>query len=166
MSSALSTTISASAAAPSSSNACATTAFSEFPVKDAACAVGGTSGYPDNYKDILKSCCKNAPVESWGNGCALYCLSVDQSIADLQKCWQETDGGVKPGDIFCNGVQNATATSTPSKTSGGGAKETGGPSGSTNSPGAAYAVVPQRPTKTGLGVLAVVLGSAVFGALL
>ena len=165
MSSALSSTVSSSAAAPSSSNACTTTTFSEFPVKDAACAVGGTSGYPDSYKNVLKGCCKDAPVESWGNNCALYCLSVDQSIAELQQCWQ--NGGVRPGDIFCNGVQNSTATSTPTKTNGGGAKEMGGSAASsTNSPGAAYAVVPQGPTKAGLGMLAVILGSTVFGALL
>jgi hypothetical protein len=158
-----------SAASPSSS-ACGATSFSEFPTKDAACAVGGTSGVPNNYSDILKGCCKDAPVESWGNGCALWCLAADQSIADLQKCWQ--DGGVKAGSIFCNQANNATATGEVSGTSSsGGAEETGsqtsgGASSSTNTPGAAPAVVPQGVSKAGLGMLAMIMGSAVFGALL
>ncbi|KAF9740849.1 hypothetical protein PMIN06_004739 [Paraphaeosphaeria minitans] len=169
VSSAISSTA-ASAAAPSNS-ACAQTSFTEFPTKDAACAVGGTSGVPDNYEDILKGCCKSAPVETWGSDCALWCLAADQSIADLQKCWQ--DGGVKAGSIQCNQPNNATATGEVSGTSssGNGAKETGsqtsgGASSSTSSPGAAPVVVPQHMSKAGLGMLAMVLGSAVFGALL
>lgn len=82
------------------------------------------------------------------------------------------DGGVKPGDIFCNGNNTATATGKPSG-SGSGAKETGqsgsasgSAAGSTSTPGAAYAVGPQGVSKAGLGMLAVLLGSAVFGALL
>jgi unsaturated rhamnogalacturonyl hydrolase len=167
---------SSSVAAPaSSSTSCPSITSVEFPVKDAACAVGSTAGVPDNYSDILKGCCKDAPVESWKDDCALYCLSVGQSIADLQKCWQ--DGGVNPSQIFCNGVQKATATSEPSKTSGSGAKETGGKDGESgsasggaagpsNSEGAAYAVVPQGVSKAGVGILAVILGSTVLGALL
>ncbi|KAJ4301899.1 hypothetical protein N0V90_003995 [Kalmusia sp. IMI 367209] len=160
-----------SSAAPSaSSSACTTTSFSEFPTKDSACAVGGTSGFPSNYSDILKDCCKSAPVESWGNDCALYCLAADQSIADLQKCWQE--GGVKAGDIFCNGASNATATGAVSGTAGG-AKETGqtgsktgGASSATGTPGAAWKVEPQGVSKAGVGMLCLVLGSAMLGALL
>lgn len=167
--------VSSSAASAPSSTSCPAISSVEFPVKDAACAVGSTSGVPDNYSKILKGCCKDAPVESWKDDCALYCLSVGQSIADLQKCWQ--DGGVNPAQIFCNGVQNATATSEPSKTNGGGAKETGGKGGESgsasgsaagpsNSQGAAHAVVPQGVSKAGVGMLAVILGSALFGALL
>lgn len=157
-----------SAAAPSNT-ACAQNSFSEFPTKDAACAVGGTSGVPGSYNDILKGCCKSAPVESWHDDCALWCLAADQSIADLQKCWQ--DGGVNAGSIFCNLANNATATGEVSGT-GSGAKETGsqtsggGASSSTSSPGAAPAVVPQGVSKAGLGMLAMVLGSAVLGAML
>lgn len=163
-STAVSATASSSAASPSNT-ACTTSAFSKFPTADAACAVGGTSGVPSNYADILKGCCKSAPVESWNSGCALWCLAADQSIADLQKCWQ--DGGVAAGGIFCNQPNNATATEKPSGT-GSGTKQTGsgGASSSTSSPGAAPVTVPKGVSKAGLGMLAVVLGSAVFGALL
>jgi len=167
-----SVSVSSSAAAPSSTSVCTTTAFSEFPTKDSGCAVGGTSGVPSNYHDILSKCCKSAPVNSWANDCALYCLAVDQNIAALDKCFQ--DGGVKAGDIFCNGANNATATEKPSGTQSGGASSTGGATKSagssgaaasgSNTPGAAGTVVMPGVSKAGIGMLAMVLGSVVLGA--
>jgi hypothetical protein len=160
--------VGSSAASPSAAS-CGGTFLTEFPTKDAACAAGSTSGAPDNYGDILKGCCKDAPVESWGNDCALWCLAADQPIADLQKCWQ--DAGIKPDNIFCNQPNNATATGEVSGTSSGGAKPTGSQtsgaaSSSTSTPGAAPAGVPRGVSKAGLGMLAMIMGSAVFGALL
>jgi hypothetical protein len=157
-----------SAAATPTSTACATVNFSTFlqDTKDIACAVGSTSGIPSNYGDVLKGCCKSAPVESYGNGCALYCLSVDQSVADLQKCFQ--DGGVKPNVIFCSGNSTATATGKPSGT-GSGASESGSQSGAPAGSSAAAAILgtpTQGISKAGMGVAAMILVSAIFGTLL
>jgi hypothetical protein len=160
----------ASASATPTSTACANVSFSTFlqDTKDIACAVGSTAGLPSSYKDTLKKCCKSAPVESYENDCALYCLSVDQTVADLQKCFQE--GGVSPQLIFCSGNSTATATGKPSGTQGG--SRSGSPSGAESgaSSSSAAAAVLRAPTqglsKAGMGVAAMIFVSAVFGALL
>ncbi|KAF1974973.1 hypothetical protein BU23DRAFT_552812 [Bimuria novae-zelandiae CBS 107.79] len=153
------------------SSTCATAPYSDFPVKDAACYVTSPSGLPDTYADILKGCCGDAPVTKWADDCALYCLAADQSIAELQKCWQE--GGVQARDIACNAQNNATATGEVSGTGEGGARETGtsasasaGAPASTESPGTAAVVVPKGVNKMGVGVLGVVFGSVILGTLL
>ncbi|KAF2680096.1 hypothetical protein K458DRAFT_256512, partial [Lentithecium fluviatile CBS 122367] len=169
-----------SAVATPTSTACATVKFDTFlqDTKDIACAVGSTSGIPSNYGDILKDCCKTAPVESYENACALYCLSVDQSVADLQKCFQE--GGVSPQLIFCSGNSTATATGKPSGTSsssGSSGSGSGSPSGTSGTSGTASgsgspgaAAVLGAPTqgisKAGMGMAAMIVVSAIFGALL
>ncbi|KAF1956400.1 hypothetical protein CC80DRAFT_362770, partial [Byssothecium circinans] len=143
---------------PTPNPSCTTQKFSDFPTRDIACAVGGTSGFPPNYRDTLKSCCKSAPVQEWAAGCALYCLSVDQTIDELQKCWQK--GGVLPGEIYCSGNMTATATGRPAasaSTGAGGAQATGSGGGSGNGVGV------RRVSKVGLGVVGMVVVSAVLG---
>lgn len=95
---------------PSAVN-CATADFTRFPTQDIACAVGSTQGVPSNTTDVLKKCCKTAPVDTFNGQCGAYCLSIQQSVADLQKCFQ--DSGVKPANIFCNGNNTASASGTP-----------------------------------------------------
>ncbi|KAJ4367408.1 hypothetical protein N0V83_006990 [Neocucurbitaria cava] len=151
-------------------SSCSTAGFTQFPTSDVACAVGSTSGIPSNTSDVLSSCCKSAPVEQFNGNCGYYCLSVGQSVADLQKCFM--DGGVSPSTIFCSGNNTATATGTPSATSSG-AKASGSsgsttsPSGSAQSTGAAPVVfAPQSVSKTGLGMLCMIVVSAFAGAML
>jgi hypothetical protein len=154
----------ASATPTASNSACATQSFSEFPTRDSACSVGGTSGFPSNYRDIFDTCCKSAPVETWSNDCALYCLSVDQNVGDLQKCFQ--DEGIQPALIQCNSASNATATGSPSSTNGASRPSSSGESNSNgdNQEGAAMPV--QGVTKAGLSIMILVVVSAVFGSVL
>jgi hypothetical protein len=157
---------STAAAASASPTSCSAQSYSQFPTKDIGCAVGGIKGFPSSYRDTLKKCCKSAPVESWANDCALYCLSVDQPIADLQKCWQ--DGGVNPAEIFCSGNNTATATGKPSSSGGAsGSKTSGGTPGATSNAAAPGSVAPVvGMSKAGMGMAAMLLVSAVFGVLL
>lgn len=162
----MSSVVSSALATPSSSS-CSTADFTQFPTKDVACAVGSVNGIPSNTSDVLSSCCKSAPVEQFNGDCGYYCLSVDQSVGDLQKCFQE--GGVNPSTIFCSGNNTATATGKPSATSSGSSTSgsTTGPSGSAQSTGAAPAVLaPQSVSKAGLGMLGMIVVSAFAGALL
>lgn len=77
----------------------------EIPVKDASCAVP----IAGNYNDQIKKCCgDDAPIISYNNDCASYCLAVDQTVKDLTECLY--DGGVKWKDVFCAGNETATAT--------------------------------------------------------
>jgi hypothetical protein len=65
---------------------------------------------PSNTSSVFKTCCKSASVEPFNGDCGFYCLSIGQSVADLTACLQEN--GARPADIFCNGNQTSTATST------------------------------------------------------
>ncbi|KAF1840860.1 uncharacterized protein K460DRAFT_347229 [Cucurbitaria berberidis CBS 394.84] len=178
----MSSAVSSALATPSSSS-CATADFTKFPTgNDAACAVGSISGIPSNTSTILSSCCKSAPVEQFNGECGYYCLSIEQSVADLQKCFVE--GGVSPSTVFCTGNNTATATGKPSSSasrSGSGSPTTGasrasggGSSGSTTTPsgpakstGAAPAgFAPQSVSKAGLGVMCMIVVSALAGAVL
>lgn len=76
------------------------------PVNDAVCAMP----YASNHTQIMSACCKNAAVVSYYSDCGLYCLAVDQSVADLTKCLYEN--GAAWGDVFCKGNVTATATAT------------------------------------------------------
>lgn len=169
----MSSVVSSALATPSSSS-CSTADFTQFPSQDVFCAVGSTTGVPSNTSNVLSSCCKSASVEQFNGACGYYCLSVGQSVADLQKCFM--DGGVNPSTIFCSGNNTATATGKPtssasatssgSRASGSAASSTG-PSGSAQSTGAAPAVfAPQSVSKAGLGMLGMVIISAFAGALL
>jgi hypothetical protein len=153
-----------SAALPSaSSSSCSTADFTRFPTSDIACAVGSTQGVPSNTSDVFKNCCKSASVESFNGPCGYYCLSVQQTVAELQKCFM--DGGVKPGSIFCNGNNTATATgkggaSASPTASGKGATGTAS-AGTKPNGGVAVGV-----SKMGLGMLGMVFVSAFAGAVL
>jgi hypothetical protein len=161
-----------SSAAANPTGGCNTQSYSTFPTEDIACAVAyaSTDGLPSNYTDLMKGCCKDAPVNSYADNCALYCLSIGQSVADLQTCFQEA--GINPGWIFCNGNNTATATATSGDSeSTGGPSATGSKTGSTggaDSTGAASAIMaPQQGvSKAGLGMLAVLVVSVFAGALI
>ncbi|EAT85841.1 hypothetical protein HBI56_144550 [Parastagonospora nodorum] len=149
-----------STAPSASSSSCSTADFTRFPSADIACAVGSISGLPSNTTDVMSKCCKSAPVEAFNGDCGHYCLSVQQSVADLQKCFME--GGVGPSNIFCNGQQTQTATGTPSRT-GGSASKTDGANAST---GAAPGLVVQGVSKMGMGALGMLVVSFFAGAML
>lgn len=84
----------------------------DIPVKEAACAIPGTS-----KKDSMKKCCKTE-VETYDNDCAMYCLVADQLVKDLVNCL--TDEGIKDGQVFCNEDMTATGTAEPTATQTGG----------------------------------------------
>lgn len=153
-----------SAPLPSGSASCSNADFAAAPTKDIFCGVVSTQGIPSNTSDALKTCCKSAPVEPYnGANCGLYCLSIQQTVADLQECYMKE--GVRPQDIRCNGNNSATATASPSKTSGGGngASETGGAGSSGSGTGAA---APVAVSKAGLGMLGMIVVSVFAGAML
>ncbi|KAF5851408.1 hypothetical protein GGP41_004222 [Bipolaris sorokiniana] len=159
----MSLTPSATSSAPSASSsaACRQADFTQFPTGDAACAVGSISGVPSNTTDVLSKCCKSAPVEEFNGACGYYCLSVEQTIRELQACFMEN--GARPGDIMCNSNNSATATGTPSKTASASRTSGSGASATGDSKGAAPAV---GVSKVGLGMLGMVIVSALGGALL
>ncbi|EUC45543.1 glycoside hydrolase family 105 protein [Bipolaris oryzae ATCC 44560] len=160
----MSLTTSATSSAPSASStaaACRQADFTQFPTSDAACAVGSISGVPSNTTDVLSKCCKSAPVEEFNGACGYYCLSFEQTIRELQTCFMEN--GARPGDILCNSNNSATATGTPSRTAGASRTSGSGASATGDSKGAAPAV---GVSKVGLGMLGMVIVSAISGALL
>lgn len=183
VSSAISSAIS-SAAASATPSSCATADFSkvrslpkllpihsdtpQFPTSDIACAVGSTTAtLASNTSAVFKECCKSAPVESFNGDCGYYCLSVQQSVSDLQNCFMEN--GINPGTIFCNGNNTATATGTPtggasSTASGTSASGTG--ASASGSAGAASGLVVPQVSKAGLGVVAMMVVSVFTGAML
>jgi hypothetical protein len=152
-------------ATPSGLAACHTADFTVIPTNDTACAVASQRGdLASNTRDILDKCCGDAPVEEFNGDCGFYCLSVKQAVAELQACFM--DGGVRPADIFCNANNTATATGEPTKgasASGSGAAASGTAGGDQN---AAAAIRPRGLSKSGLGVIAMVVVSAFAGAML
>lgn len=149
------------------SSSCATADFSRFPTSDIACAVGSINGISSDASSIFDKCCKSAPVEAFNGPCGYYCLAVQQSVADLQTCFQE--GGIIPNQIFCNGANSATATSTPTSS----ARNTGADGSSTGSPAANGTGAPddtgaaaQVVSKAGMGMLGMIFVSVMTGTLL
>lgn len=141
---------------------CSSNSYTQLPTQDIACAVAYASpnGLPSSYSDLMKGCCKDAPVESYAGNCGLYCLSVGQSVADLTACFQGT--GINPGYIMCNGNLTATATGKPDRKS----RPTGDAANPGQSSSVAAALRPQeRFSKAGLGMLAMLILSAATGAL-
>lgn len=146
----------------------------DIPVRDAACGMPNEK----NNSEILKSCCKKAPVETYPNKCGLYCLAIDQELHELQSCLQKFNVGA---NAFCNNTAggNATATGTPTmttssvlstETSTEAASKTGDKTADKTSSTTASdptstnaAIVPHLST-AGVGVLAMMVCSAVFGA--
>ena len=161
--------VTSSAAATASSASCSTADFTQFPTTDVFCAVGSTTGVPFNTSDALSSCCKSAPVEQFNGDCGYYCLSYDQTVAELQACFMEN--GVNPSTIFCSGNQTSSATGTPSgtgiasKTSG--ASATGTATNGADKPGVSVKVsVPGALSKVGVGMLGIFVVSAFATAVL
>ncbi|KAI8936298.1 hypothetical protein NX059_006716 [Plenodomus lindquistii] len=153
-----------SAAPAASGSSCSTADFTQFPTSDIACAVGSTTSLPSNVSDTLSSCCKSAPVEEFNGNCGYYCLSVQQTVAELQACFME--GGVSPGSIFCSGNNSASATSTPTG-SGSRASSSAGATGTgSSSSSGAMVTAPQGVSKAGLGMLGMIAASVIAGALL
>lgn len=141
----------------------------QIPTTDAACAVNIGNLY--NATAVLKQCCGSAPVVSYENDCASYCLAIGQDINKLSKCF--IAGGL--GTAFCNNVVNATATGTvtsasatgsvSSAASTSGSGTTTAASGATNTAthGAAAHVV--NLSAGGISVIALLFCSALFGTL-
>ncbi|KUL89361.1 hypothetical protein ZTR_03760 [Talaromyces verruculosus] len=138
----------------------------EIPTSDAACAIHPSS--LSNATDVLSHCCGVATVVSYDDGCASYCLAQGQNVSVLESCLQSNGG-----DPFCNSGLNATATaavsSGASKTGGasstgtGTGTATGSSASSTSSHGAA--VHTTKISTGGVGVIALLFCSALFGAL-
>ncbi|KAF3023728.1 hypothetical protein E8E14_014121 [Neopestalotiopsis sp. 37M] len=78
----------------------------DTPVDDAVCAMPNTG----NYTTLMFSCCKEADVVSYYNGCGLYCLASGQDVQSLSDCLY--DAGAAWEDVFCRGNETATATGT------------------------------------------------------
>jgi hypothetical protein len=135
----------------------------EIPTTDAACAIHPSSLH--NATDVLSQCCGVASVISYDDGCASYCLAQGQNVSVLETCLQSNGG-----DPFCNSGLNATATaavssSTASKT-GGSTTGTGTATGTSASSTKSGAAVKTTKVSTGgVGVIALLFCSALFGAL-
>ncbi|RYP65146.1 hypothetical protein DL770_009065 [Monosporascus sp. CRB-9-2] len=80
----------------------------DIPTRDVACAVPFSAGGND-HTDIMIQCCGAADVVSYRGNCGLYCLAVDQTVAELTECLH--DAGAAWGEVFCNN-DTATATAT------------------------------------------------------
>ncbi|KAF7538224.1 hypothetical protein G7054_g3065 [Neopestalotiopsis clavispora] len=78
----------------------------DTPVDDAVCAMPNTG----NYTTLMFSCCKEADVVSYYNGCGLYCLASGQDVQSLSNCLY--GAGAAWEDVFCRGNETATATGT------------------------------------------------------
>lgn len=100
----MSTTVS-SASASASAGSCGATLY-DIPIKDAVCAMP----YSKNHTSIMAACCNDADVVSYYNNCGLYCLALDQTIAELTKCLYKE--GAADSAVFCSGNTTDTATAT------------------------------------------------------
>lgn len=139
----------------STSTACAGNGWI-LPTQDSACGLLNHN----NATSIMDKCCTPASVEKTDGDCSLYCLAQEQSVGDLTKCL--TDNGASFGDVFCNDKQNATATASVTSTATGTATGTGSSSSGTSTESGMASSA--RVSKSGLGVLGVVLGSVILGA--
>ncbi|KAK7403742.1 hypothetical protein QQX98_010481 [Neonectria punicea] len=99
----MSTTTTASAAA--TNGACGSTLY-DTPVHDAVCALPFSS----NNTKIMAACCGDANVVSYYDDCGLYCLAIDQTVAELTECLLKEGAG--DANVFCRGNTTDTATAT------------------------------------------------------
>ncbi|KAI2606799.1 uncharacterized protein GGS25DRAFT_306465 [Hypoxylon fragiforme] len=163
-----------STAVPTTSAVC--TNLYDIPSRDAVCAMP----YADNYINMMSECCEDADVVSYYNNCGLYCLAVDQTVADLTDCLY--DKGAKWQDVFCRGNTTATATATgageidasasasvissDSATKTGDSNSDDDDSSSTATPGAAPLTKPQTTTTVlGFAIGALLFSATAFGAI-
>ncbi|KAI9044536.1 uncharacterized protein KD926_000447 [Aspergillus affinis] len=160
--SATTTSVSTTTSSATSASATCTGSMWELPTKDIACALPKSG----NATDILDKCCKHAKVSHYNDGCGLYCLAQEQSAKDLSDCFR--DEGAKDGQFFCSGGNSSlTATAAvPSKTDSDSDSKTGtstGSSASSTSSDSAAIALSQPVSKSGLGLLAMLVCSALMG---
>ncbi|ODM20029.1 hypothetical protein SI65_05015 [Aspergillus cristatus] len=128
-----------------------------IPVQDAACGLPSRS----NNTAIMSKCCDPASVQETDSGCNYYCLAQEQSVSDLVTCF--TTNGASHGEVICNAPLNATATAGMTALSTGTATLSSGSSSSSTSTATGMAST-VGVSKSGLGLLAVVLGTMALGA--
>ncbi|KAJ5330086.1 hypothetical protein N7452_010476 [Penicillium brevicompactum] len=131
------------------STACGSSVW-QIPTTDAACA----AVVRGNVTDALDQCCKEASVHKYDNDCAIYCLAQGQDTHALQSCISSKSGNFN--DVFCNAAPNATATATGSKSTSTGTSTSTSTSTSTHN----AAIANQPVSKSGLGLIALLFGSA------
>ncbi|KAF7521673.1 hypothetical protein PCG10_008126 [Penicillium crustosum] len=149
----MSTTTSTTSSVSATSTACGGSVW-EIPTTDAACAAV-ISG---NITDVMDDCCKDAKVSKYDNDCGIYCLAQGQDVNKLQSCLTSKSGNYH--DVFCNAALNATATATAT-----GSKSTSSGTGtstqsSTTSTSTNAAIANQPVSKSGVGLIALLFGSA------
>ncbi|CAI7636979.1 unnamed protein product [Penicillium viridicatum] len=148
----MSTTTSTTSASPTST-ACGGSVW-EIPTTDAACAAV-ISG---NITDVMDDCCKDAKVSKYDNDCGIYCLAQGQDVNKLQSCLTSKSGNYN--NVFCNAALNATATATAT-----GSKSTSSGTGTSTQSSATStstnaAIANQPISKSGVGLIALLFGSA------
>jgi hypothetical protein len=111
--------------------------------------------------DVMDECCKNAKVTKYDNDCGIYCLAQGQDVDKLQSCLTSKSGNYH--DVFCNAALNATATATTTgskSTSSGTSTDSSATSTSTNA-----AIANQPISKSGVGLMALLFGSALMAVI-
>ncbi|KAK4871153.1 hypothetical protein LT330_000390 [Penicillium expansum] len=151
------TTSSTTSSVSATSTACGGSVW-QIPTTDAACAAV-ISG---NMTDVMDNCCKNAKVSKYDNDCGIYCLAQGQTVDKLQSCLTSKSGNYH--NVFCNAALNATATATStgskSTSSGTGTSTHSATSTSTNA-----AIANQPISKSGVGLIALLFGSALMAVI-
>ncbi|KAJ6138695.1 hypothetical protein N7471_005181 [Penicillium samsonianum] len=150
------TTSSTTSSVSATSTACGGSVW-EIPTTDAACAAI-ISG---NMTDVMDECCKNAKVSKYDNDCGIYCLAQGQDVNKLQSCLTSKSGNYQ--NVFCNARLNATATATGSKSTSSGTGTSTASSATSTSPNAAIANQPI--SKSGVGLIALLFGSALMAVI-
>ena len=156
----MSTTSSTTSSVSATSTACGGSVW-QIPTTDSACAAV-ISG---NMTDVMDECCKNAKVVKYDNDCGIYCLAQGQNVDKLQSCLTSKSGNYH--DVFCNAALNATATATATAT---GSKSTSSGTGSstqssTTSTSTNAAIANQPISKSGVGLIALLFGSALMAVI-
>ncbi|CAG8072783.1 unnamed protein product [Penicillium salamii] len=128
----------------------------QIPTTDAACA----AKIRGNVTDVMDQCCGDASTHKYENDCGIYCLAQGQDIKKLQNCITSKSGNFN--DVFCNAALNATATATSTKSTSTGTSTSS--TGTSTSTGNA-AVANQPVSKSGLGMIALLFGSAFMAVL-
>ncbi|CAG8910148.1 unnamed protein product [Penicillium egyptiacum] len=139
------------------STACGASVW-QIPTTDAACAAV-VSG---NMTDVMDECCKDAKITKYDNDCGIYCLAQGQDVDKLQSCLTSKSGDYR--NVFCNAALNATATATTT-----GSKSTSSGSTSTDSSATSTstnaAIATQPISKSGVGLMALLFGSALMAVI-
>ncbi|ETS87289.1 hypothetical protein PFICI_01117 [Pestalotiopsis fici W106-1] len=167
-------TVTSTSAHASATGACSN--LYDTPVDDAVCAMPNSG----NYTALMFSCCKEADVVSYYDGCGLYCLASGQDVQSLSDCLY--DEGAAWEDVFCRGNETATATgaatagvlpasASASILSSGQATSTATPEDGTSTNGtdskkSAAAVVQPRGRSSATALVASLLMSTVFASML